>query len=505
MVEVIFNYNGIDTIIQCKLNDKMKDIINKYIFKIRINKDNIYFIYNGDKMNEGLELNELINENDKNRKKMNILVNENGKTNKGEIKIKSKEIICPECKENILFNLKDYKINLYECKNNHIKNNILLNEFENTQLIDLSKIICNECKIQTQADTYNNEFYICNSCGIKLCPICKLKHDKNHNIINYNDKNFICKKHNDTYIKYCKECKENLCLLCEKEHNYHKLIYLGDIIINKDDILEEMKELNNIINKFKNKIDEIKNILNKIINNIEIYYKININIINNYEIKNKNYEILNNLNEIRNNNKSIISDLNNIIKEDNVKNIFNYIINIYNKMNNNNKKIYENGDKYIGELINNLRNGKGILYYNKDNKYNRNKYEGEWENDKFEGKGIMYWNNGDRYEGFFKSDKIEGKGIYYWNSIGDRYEGDFKNDKKEGKGIYYYNNGDIYEGDWKNDKRDGKGIYYYNNGDREMGDYSDGKQIGIQVKLNNKGEVTTNKFSLYNYITSVFY
>ena len=33
----------------------------------------------------------------------------------------------------------------------------------------------------------------------------------------------------------------------------------------------------------------------------------------------------------------------------------------------------------------------------------------------------------------------EGKGIMYYNN-GDRYEGDWKNDKKEGKGKYYYKN-----------------------------------------------------------------
>ena len=48
-------------------------------------------------------------------------------------------------------------------------------------------------------------------------------------------------------------------------------------------------------------------------------------------------------------------------------------------------------------------------------------------------------------EGFYIDDIIydirDGKGIMYYNN-GDRYEGDFRNDKKDGKGIYYYNNGD---------------------------------------------------------------
>ena len=40
----------------------------------------------------------------------------------------------------------DYKINIYECKNGHKIENILLNEFEETQNIDRNNIICNICK-----------------------------------------------------------------------------------------------------------------------------------------------------------------------------------------------------------------------------------------------------------------------------------------------------------------------------------------------------------------------
>ena len=56
---------------------------------------------------------------------MNILVNENNETIiKDNIK-ESKEIICPNCNENILIKFNEYKINLFNCKNNHKKNNIL--------------------------------------------------------------------------------------------------------------------------------------------------------------------------------------------------------------------------------------------------------------------------------------------------------------------------------------------------------------------------------------------
>ena len=87
---------------------------------------------------------------------MNILVNENNETIIEENKI-SKEIICPKCKENILIKINEYKINLFNCKNNHEINNILLNEFENLENINISKIICNKCKINNKSKIYNNE------------------------------------------------------------------------------------------------------------------------------------------------------------------------------------------------------------------------------------------------------------------------------------------------------------------------------------------------------------
>ena len=66
---------------------------------------------------------------------MNIIINNTYDTlaNNKNIK-KSKDIICPECKENILIKLEDYKIIMYNCKNNHNKQ-ILLEEYENTQNI----------------------------------------------------------------------------------------------------------------------------------------------------------------------------------------------------------------------------------------------------------------------------------------------------------------------------------------------------------------------------------
>ena len=146
MAEVIFNLEGNLTIIQCDINDKMKDIINKFLIKINKQEDNLYYLYNGNTIKYDLSFKEQANESDKIRKKMNILVINNN-VNNNFIKQKiSKEIICPECKENILIYIKNFRINLKGCKNNHIQNNILLYLFNETQKIDSSNIIRDICK-----------------------------------------------------------------------------------------------------------------------------------------------------------------------------------------------------------------------------------------------------------------------------------------------------------------------------------------------------------------------
>ena len=51
MAEAIFNYEGINTTIQCDLNEKMKDIIDKFIIKIQNKENNLYYLYNGTQIN----------------------------------------------------------------------------------------------------------------------------------------------------------------------------------------------------------------------------------------------------------------------------------------------------------------------------------------------------------------------------------------------------------------------------------------------------------------------
>ena len=215
-------------------------------------------------------------------------------------------------------------------------------------------------------------------------------------------------------------------------------------------------------------------------------------------------EIVNDLNQLTNFYKddlvsltlnNVIIKIKNIINENkkNTKLIRNSITRLYYQINKKSKEfqinanknqelIYESG-RYIGQVLNGKREGKGIYYL-----YNGERYDGDWKNDKKEGKGIYYFSEGYIYKGDFKNDYCEGKGVEYYSN-GDLYEGDFRKDKREGKGIYYYNNGDRYEGDWRNDLREGKGVMYYINGDREMGNYFDDNKIGKHALIEKNGEV----------------
>ena len=187
MVEIIFSYNGFETVIKSFSNDKMKNIINQ--FKNKIAKDNLLFIYGGKMINEELTFEQQSNELDKSRKKMNILVYDNYNTVK-EKTITSKESICSNCGENILIKIKDYKIN-YECKNSHIKENMLFNEYEESQKINLSNLLCHKC-LKSSNSISIDQFYFCSTCDFNSCQLCKSIHDNNHNIIIYELKNYFC-------------------------------------------------------------------------------------------------------------------------------------------------------------------------------------------------------------------------------------------------------------------------------------------------------------------------
>ena len=91
------------------------------------------------------------------------------------------------------------------------------------------------------------------------------------------------------------------------------------------------------------------------------------------------------------------------------------------------KKIYENGEYYIGEMLNGLRHGKGKEYY----KNGTIMYDGNFVNGKREGDGKYIDESGNYYIGQWLNDLQHGKGIVYYKNGTIMYDGNFINGKIE--------------------------------------------------------------------------
>ena len=71
MNEAEFIYKGNPTIIQCSLEDKMKNICQKFTTKTQLNINNLYFLYNGNIINLESQFNQI----NQGKNKIKILVN----------------------------------------------------------------------------------------------------------------------------------------------------------------------------------------------------------------------------------------------------------------------------------------------------------------------------------------------------------------------------------------------------------------------------------------------
>ena len=130
-----------------------------------------------------------------------------------------------------------------------------------------------------------------------------------------------------------------------------------------------------------------------------------------------------------------------------------------------------------------------------------NRYKGEWVNGLANGKGVReYFGSSDNSHSIIECNFVDGSANGYGKQTFDitqdderfkpYYEGEFKNGKHHGNGTYYYGNGCYRKGNLIEHKFEGKGIYYDS--------YKKKTWVGTYVNdvrdLNNgvwiKGEVT---------------
>lgn len=96
---VNFNYNGTKTVIQCLKYDKMEQIFEKFAFKLALDFDSLYFLYNGGKIDFELTFYEQANYIDKENLEMSVIALSNVKN---QIELK-----CPNCQH--LLNIAEIK------------------------------------------------------------------------------------------------------------------------------------------------------------------------------------------------------------------------------------------------------------------------------------------------------------------------------------------------------------------------------------------------------------
>ena len=319
----------------CKRNDYIDSILRRYGNEIKCNMKELSFECNGSLIPLNTELTLAKISPSDNLIRFFVRFKEiNNHNNICNSFVKSQYIICPECKQNCLININDYKVSLYNCYKEHSINNLSINEFINSQYIDESSIQCGECKLN-KANSYNNEFFIC-SCGLNLCTRCQINHRNNkHNVFDFNKSNYWCIEHNEKFTSFCPVCRFNLCLKCELRHNEkHKLIEFKDILPNKHFVnkIKGMQfDFRENIDKLEGEINKIVKILHHFLDSLNAYFNINEEIINNYELKFRNYYSIKNVSNY--NIQRLLDDIYNVLKEEDLEKKIKKILEINSKIN----------------------------------------------------------------------------------------------------------------------------------------------------------------------------
>ena len=254
MNEAEFIYNGNTTIIQCGLEDKLKDICNKFTTKTQLNINNLYFLCNGNTINLESKFNQI----NQGKNKIKILVNNINETQNLFLEFKLNNY-------NVIINFTksfDIKVEYGESLNKKIYNgSFTLEELKNKskffKMFDSVQETYNDIKLLLDQNsfyiqTYEKSIALCikNQIGIQYDIVFPLKEGEI-------------------------DIKEIVYELCEKNINLEKKI---DILTEKNLNLE--KQINEINIKYEKKIDDLEKQIKNILNEKNEILEINENICN---------------------------------------------------------------------------------------------------------------------------------------------------------------------------------------------------------------------------------
>lgn len=135
---------------------------------------------------------------------------------------------------------------------------------------------------------------------------------------------------------------------------------------------------------------------------------------------------------------------------------------------------YKNGDVYVGEIYEDMRQGKGKLTFGRGGWV-----DGQWRKDLLDGDVVYSHRDGFLYEGPYVEQRKDGSNAVCKFADGSVYEGEVKRGKIHGTGkLVYPDNKKVYEGEFKDGKQHGRGKFTDTDGSTYEGQFVDGLMQG---------------------------
>ncbi|CAD8056060.1 unnamed protein product [Paramecium primaurelia] len=140
-------------------------------------------------------------------------------------------------------------------------------------------------------------------------------------------------------------------------------------------------------------------------------------------------------------------------------------------------KLDKNGQKYHGQIVNNVYEGKGYLFSKSGDLI----YEGEFSKGYFHGWGVEYHQNSIQLEESYNFEVCQDIMEYF-----KKYEGCYQFGKKSGVGRLILTNGEIFCGEFRNDQINGFGEFQNKSNNKIIGIWNNGlikSNSGLQNNL----------------------
>ncbi len=126
------------------------------------------------------------------------------------------------------------------------------------------------------------------------------------------------------------------------------------------------------------------------------------------------------------------------------------------------------GAVYVGQLLDHLPHGQGILTF-----VDGAVYEGEFRHDSREGQGVLTLANGEKYVGQFHNNEAYGQGEYFFPD-GRKYVGNFEHDFFCGEGVLTFPDGVRFSGRFRENLPHGFGNLIHPDGRKYVGNFVSG-------------------------------